>query len=414
MITQHQLHQHKHHCSFTSLLLLIVNATTLSTVLVGGLSYAPWASTTLIPVVAPSPTPMPSSIITKPPVSSSSAAVAATTTTVTTNNDNHYYRNPHYPDLPFDNYLANPFFKRINTDYPGLQLIHEEPYIFIVNNFLTDNECDRLIQKTIRTGNSGGSSSGCISKNEGKGIGATMMSLRPQIGGGSVIRTSNGVVCENEEVPTIRQKMIDLANVSDCRQLQHLKISRYTEGQEFSKHTDAWPTECAPVSKGWVNEIDFFGDRKRPIQGCWSSRNKPSHNNYMTCLVYLNDIPQGMGGSTTFPNIGLHTGIDGCNFYKNPSPMDSTIRQDDGSEWDWSFGHHQSVTVHPTKGMALLHFCSLLPEYGGICDGNTFHRADPPEYGQEKFVTQQFFASCPYWDVPEDSQPIGRISNDTI
>lgn len=412
MIAQQQLHQHKHHRIFTtSLLLLIVNATIISTVLVDALSYAPWAPTTSIPVVAPPPSPLPSSIAT------ATSTAATTTTTVTTNTNNHYYRNPHYPDLPFDKYLANPFFKRINTDYPGLQLIHEEPYIFIVNNFLTDNECDRLIQKTIQTDNSGSSisSGSCTPTNDGEEVVATTTtSLRPQIGGGSVIRTSNGVVCENEEVPTVRKKMTDLTNVSDCRQLQHLKISRYTEGEEFSKHTDAWPTEGAPVGTGWVNEVDFFGDRKRPIQGCWSSRNKPSHNNYMTCLVYLNDIPQGMGGSTTFPNIGLHTGMDGCNFYQNPSPMDSTIRQDDGSEWDWNFGHHQSVTVHPTKGMALLHFCSLLPEYGGICDGNTFHRADPPEYGQEKFVTQQFFASCPYWDVPEDSQPVGRISNDTI
>ena len=147
-------------------------------------------------------------------------------------------------------------------------------------------------------------------------------SLRPQIGGGAVVRTSNGVVCENDEVPTIRQKMCDLTRITDKQQLQHLKISRYIEGQQFSKHTDSWPTEGAPVSKGWVNEDDFFGDKKRPVQGCWSAMNQPDHNNFMTCLVYLNDIPQGKGGSTTFPNIGLHTGKNGQNFYEFPAPME--------------------------------------------------------------------------------------------
>jgi hypothetical protein len=125
----------------------------------------------------------------------------------------------------------------------------------------------------------------------------------------------------------------------------------------------------------------------------------------------MNDVPLGRGGSTTFTNIGLHTGVGGRNFYEAPAPMDSRERHD-GSGWDWDFG--QSMAIHPQKGMALLHFCSLLPEHGGICDGNTLHKADPPHPGHEKFVTQQFFASCQQWDLPEDSLPIGRISEDTI
>jgi len=347
--------------------LLVTVAVVLPDFFADGFSYAPWMS---VPIpVAP---------------------------TITTSATTSVAINPRYPDLPLDKYLANPFFQKINTEYPGLQLIHEDPFVFVVNNFLADDECDRLIQKAM---------TGTASVGTNK--------LRPQIGGGAVVRTSNGVVCENEEVPTIRQKISDLANVPDDRQLQHLKISRYIEGEQFSKHTDAWPTEGAPISMGWVNAEDFFGDTRRPVQGCWSSMNQPLHNNFMTCLVYLNDVPFGRGGCTTFPNIGLHTGKDGKNFYEAPAPMDSRVRYD-GSQWDWEFGGEQPLTIHPQKGMALLHFGSTLPEHGGICDGNTFHRADPPDPGQEKFVTQQFFASCPYWDLPEDSMPIGRISNDTI
>ena len=302
--------------------------------------------------------------------------------------------NPRYPDLPLDRYLANPYFHRINVLYPNLQLIHEEPYIFIVNNFLTDDECDRLIQKATSPSDTSRSK------------------LRQQIGGGSVVRSSTGIVCENEEVPTIRQKMCELTNVDDVRQLQPLKVTQYVEGQTFSKHTDAWPTEGAPISRGWVNEHDFFGDEARPVIGCVSSNNKPLHNNYMTCLVYLNDIPSGRGGCTTFPNIGIHesSGLS-RNFYQEPTPMDSRLRPD-GSPWDWSYG--KTLAIHPSKGMALLHFPSLLPEYGGLCDGNTFHQAEKPDTGYEKFVCQQFFSSCNEWSLPEESMPIGRVCSDTI
>ena len=62
-----------------------------------------------------------------------------------------------------------------------------------------------------------------------------------------------------------------------------------------------------------------------------------------------------------------------------------------------------------------MHFCSLLPEYGGLCDGNTFHADEPPAPGREKYVAQQFIASCGDWSVPDDSFPLmGRVSADTI
>lgn len=300
--------------------------------------------------------------------------------------------NPRYADLSFDNYLSSPYFHKINTQYPGLQLIHENPYIFVAHDFLTNDECERVIGKATAAED---------------GRPDNVNNMREQVGGGSVVRTSGGVVCVDDEVPGVRRKMSELTNVPDQRQLQHLKISRYKTGQHFSKHTDAWPTEGAPVGRGWGFEEDFFGDHKRPVIGCVSSRNKPNHNNFLTVLVYLNDIPSGGGGCTTFPNLGIHGG----DFYDRPAPMDSRARPD-GSPWDWDYG--ETLTIHPQKGMALLHFPSILPEWGGICDGNTFHQAEKPNLGHEKFVCQQFIASCPYWDVPDDSMPIGRVSYDTI
>ena len=44
-------------------------------------------------------------------------------------------------------YAIFPWNVQINTDYPGLQLIHERPYIFIVNEFLNEVECNNLLAK---------------------------------------------------------------------------------------------------------------------------------------------------------------------------------------------------------------------------------------------------------------------------
>lgn len=315
-------------------------------------------------------------------------AATATRTLPTPATTTHRTINPAYPDLPLDKYLANPYFAKIRTDYPGLQLIHEEPFLFLVHDFLTADECARLRRK------------------------ADTGTLRPQFGGGAVERTSSGVVCVNDEVPTLRTKLQTLTGVSDMAQLQPLKISKYRPGQVFSKHTDAWPTEEAPVTRGWVQERDFFGDESRPTRGCYPARNQPNHNTLLTCFVYLNTVHGS--GYTTFPNIGLHQSRDGGSFYRNPTPLDTHARVD-GSAWDWEYRDEaDSVQIAPTQGLAVLHFCSVLPEYGGICDGNVLHVAEAPLDGQDKYVAQQFVASCTEWSLPDDSIPYGRVSWDTI
>jgi hypothetical protein len=298
-------------------------------------------------------------------------------------------KNPKYPDLAFDKYLANPYFHKINTNYPGLQLIHEEPFVFIINDLLTENECSRLRQKATNG-----------------------TPLRPQIGGGSVVRTSLGVVCTNEEVPSIRTKMMDLIQVPDSRQLQPLKVSKYQEGQTFSKHTDAWPTDGAPIHKGWVEEPDFFGDALRNTDGCYPAKYQPNHNTILTTFVYLNTVEGS--GYTCFPNIGLHKGKHGKSFYTDPAPMDSHCRPN-GQAWDWDYRDApEPLRMEPQLGMAVLHFCSTVPDHGGLCDGNVFHIAERPAAGKEKFVSQQFVSSCPEWTLPEDSLPYGRVTWDTI
>eukprot|EP00966_Prymnesium_polylepis_P010882 250581-Prymnesium_polylepis.1 len=50
-----------------------------------------------------------------------------------------------YPNLPFDAYREQRAFHHIDLAYPGLQLVNESPYIFIVRDFLNASEFQALI-----------------------------------------------------------------------------------------------------------------------------------------------------------------------------------------------------------------------------------------------------------------------------
>ena len=59
-------------------------------------------------------------------------------------------RSTPHPDLPLDRYLSQRSVHRINTDFPGVQLINEEPFVFLIRDFLSGDECASLLA-TIRS-----------------------------------------------------------------------------------------------------------------------------------------------------------------------------------------------------------------------------------------------------------------------
>ena len=50
-----------------------------------------------------------------------------------------------YPSLPLDSYREQCCFHHIRTEWPGVQLINENPYIFLVHYFVTPTECRALM-----------------------------------------------------------------------------------------------------------------------------------------------------------------------------------------------------------------------------------------------------------------------------
>jgi prolyl 4-hydroxylase len=151
-------------------------------------------------------------------------------------------------------------FHQLNQQYPGLKQIHKDPEIYSIDNFLTDDECDRLIAKSQPH------LVPCLVKNDKTG--------KPEQ---DPVRTSTNTNVPQSEVPSIVEK---ITNVAKCNadQLEILQVLNYKKGQEFIPHTD-----------GFSGKFDACGFEQASRQA--------------TIFCYLNDVAEG--GSTNFPEIGL-------------------------------------------------------------------------------------------------------------
>ena len=151
-------------------------------------------------------------------------------------------------------------FHQLNQQYPGLQRIHQDPDIYSIDNFLTDEECDRLIAKSQPH------LVPCLVKNDKTGVAEQ-----------DPVRTSTNTNVPQSEVPSIVEKMTNVANCN-ADQLEILQVLNYKKGQEFIPHTD-----------GFSGKFDACGFEQASRQA--------------TIFCYLNDVAEG--GSTNFPEIGL-------------------------------------------------------------------------------------------------------------
>ena len=113
----------------------------------------------------------------------------------------------HYKDNP------DPRFHRINADYPGLQAVHADPWVFLVRDMLTAEECDALVDKAKPhlkpTRTSGG--------------------LRPDR------RTSLSTRCW----AGAQHKMANLTNLP-ISHFEGLKVIHYQQGGFFKRHHDSY------------------------------------------------------------------------------------------------------------------------------------------------------------------------------
>jgi len=139
------------------------------------------------------------------------------------------------------------------------------PTVVVQDNVSTPQECGYLINLAKTIG---------LQKNKVNQNGTQILDEK---------RTSEGVFIpygSDQILDGIVKRLSGIARVS-FKQAEPVTIQRYTVGQEYKPHYDAWPSD-AKIEQ--ASELKDAGNRS------------------VTLLLYLNDSD---GGSTGFPNLGL-------------------------------------------------------------------------------------------------------------
>ena len=187
-------------------------------------------------------------------------------------------------------------FHSINLDYPGMRQVHSDPDIFLIDNFLSDAECDLLQAKALPH------LQPSLVKNADTGA----LEENPS-------RTNMDCNIPQREAPSIVDKILHATNGNDARQLEILQVLRYQKGQQFRPHTDG-----------------FEG----PVTACGFHQS----GRLVTFFCYLNDVDHG--GHTHFTQLDLRIaprkGMAVC-FFPNTMGLEEDVRTE----------HEGSVAIDP-------------------------------------------------------------------
>ena len=259
------------------------------------------------------------------------------------------------PRLPTMQRYRASAFHQIDVSFPGLRLVSEEPFIFVVDGFLSSDEADQLAEKMAAAPDARPSSEKLL-----------------QLGD----RDSTSVILRNDEVPGLRHRIAKLARCQ-LAQMPPLKISRYEPGGVFRRHTDC--TRSLGVGDG---------------QKASASDAARYPNRFCTVLLYLNDVKRG--GRTrwlwTASDPGFYRRLDAG---RPERMLQRALRSVVGDEPTPTDG----VSIAPRKGTAVVHFPCTSPSEGLLLDPNAEHESEPAL--DPKLVCQQFI-----WSAPMDAPPV--------
>lgn len=202
-----------------------------------------------------------------------------------------------HPSPPYDAVKKDVprIYHSINDNYfPGLvlQRLHRDPGILLVDNFLTADECQRLIAKARRRPHL---LQPCLVKNAETGT----------VQGDHASRTSTNANLKQSEIPTVVKKVCDLLNCH-ASHLEIFQMLHYTAEQKFDPHTDG-----------------FEG----PISACGFE----DSGRLVTLFCYLNTVKKGGGGETHFTAAGVKIApVQGTAVVHFPNSVD--LREDARTE----------------------------------------------------------------------------------
>ena len=162
-------------------------------------------------------------------------------------------------------------FDRINNeDEFKLTKLHDDPQIILIDNFLTNEECEHI----IKIGDPLVKQSEVCGRN-GSRPDKSRTSWTAHIGKKFINRDSKDPILMN-----VLEKAAKFGK-KDVKNIEPIQLVRYKPGQYFKSHYDYLDTRNSMyrenVSRNGQREITFF--------------------------VYLNDVPEGVGGETQFTKI---------------------------------------------------------------------------------------------------------------
>jgi len=277
-----------------------------------------------------------------------------------------------YPNLPLDGYKAQRLFHHINTSYPGVQVIHDSPFIIAVPDFLEQDECTRLIAAHATA--------------QERGPSATSEKQ-------SAIRTSTTVFPPPGEIDWLRERLAKLTNVP-IEHFDPTKLTQYAKGEFFGPHVDISDDgrgrhKSAVLSAAVV--LYTMGLKEKAKEQFKAAFDGPTSvgscpDRFCSVFVYLNDVDEG--GRTTFSNLQTHKKMD-----FSVSKFIDVLRGTSGPGYTPAASEKHSLSVTPRAGMAVIHFPCTTPEYGCMLDASTTHEGEVAI--SPKYIVQQFIWARP-------------------
>ncbi|GLI68286.1 hypothetical protein VaNZ11_012646 [Volvox africanus] len=221
-------------------------------------------------------------------------------------------------------------FMAVDLRWPGLRLLHLDPPVITVDNFLTGEQCDQIVQQAELSGRMQASRIGAsnVSSLYGNASSSRRTSTGMMVTPGVAGPIMDTVVSELQFRGKKLLRAGDGPAWGPSSKMPHsgqycyeaLQVARYDMGQHFLAHEDGFPAHLA-ASNGFQR--------------------------HATLLVYLNDVLRG--GATRFNYLGL--------------------------------------AVQPVKGKALLFFPAFSD---GTSDVRSLHTAE--DAVDTKYATQQWVA----------------------
>jgi len=234
-----------------------------------------------------------------------------------------------YPCIPLSEYAPGGDHLAINVAFPGLRAIHKDPWIFLVSDLLSREECEQMMAKAGPH-------------------------FQPSYGYSNDHRTSSECRIARKETVGIQSRYSKLLNMP-VENMEAAKVSRYRRGEYFRNHVD-------PLSG-----TDFL------------------ENRVATLFVYLNDCD--CGGETRFLSLPstrslsyvvgeavccLSTGRDEDGEGDYPGVIravhaDGTVDVDfdDGDKLErvprGAVRAYETLVVRPAQGLGVLFFPAYLP-----------------------------------------------------